>query len=420
MQMMRRFIGLMTVVLLLIVMLPMTAFAEAVTGEPAESFPMTPETRKKLEHELNSIFTFYETMGGSVAVFQNGQVTYTYTFGKRYLDGEAVTPDSLFQCGSISKMIANIGLMQLLEEKGIPLDTDVGQLLEIPLRHPDYPELPITLRQLMTHTASLDDSFSYHDGLDGEGRSLSEMFSGERVRSCFLPGVKPGTKSVYSNLGGGLIGCLVEKLSGQTLDDYMQANVFGPLGITAAYQSGLLPEDSPFCDLYEMPKKWLTKSLRQERGYYTQPDPMQHYYLTAGKLVISAPDLCRLLIALCDGGMVEDVQLVSSAAAQEMRTPQNDRWSVSCETGRGLFMNIYTDIQVEGRTLYGHGGKAHGMLCAAYFDPTDRTGVVMLTNGCKNGPSRQGVGLLGRRVLSAVYEVWLDKEHQVESAFSVE
>ena len=83
-------------------------------------------------------------------------------------------------------------------------------------------------------------------------------------------------------------------------------------------------------------------------------------------------------------------------------------------------MNIYENIQVEGRTLYGHGGKAHGMLCAAYFDPADRTGVVMLTNGCNNTPSRFGVGLLGRRVLTAVYEHWLDREHVEKDAFAVE
>ena len=399
------------VLLAALFLLPTTALAAA---------PISPEAKDALEHQLSSIFTIYETMGGSVAVFQNGQVTYTYTFGRRYLGGGDVTPDSLFQCGSISKLVSNIGLMQLLERQNIPLDADAGELLGIPLRHPEYPNLPITLRQLMTHTAALDDSYTYHDGLDGEGRSLREMFSGERAKGCFLPGVKPGTKSVYSNLGGGLIGCLIEQLSGQTLDAYMKENVFDPLGITAAYQPGLLPADAPFCDLYQMPKMWVTKSLRQERDFYTQPDPLNHYYLTAGKLVISAQDLCKLLIVLCDGGVYGDARILSESSALEMRTLQNDRWSVSCESGRGLFMNIYTDIQVEGRTLYGHGGKAHGMLCAAYFDPTDRTGVVMLTNGCKNEASRRGVGLLGRRVLTAVYEYWLDAEHVAESAFSVE
>lgn len=384
---------------------------------------MKPETKAALEETLQELFEEYHTMGACVAVFQNGRVTYTYCYGNRTKGGDGVTPDSLFQCGSISKMVGNIGLMQLLSEKKIPLDTDVGELLGFPVRHPEYPDTPVTVRQVMTHTAGLNDSSAYNEGLDGDGRSLSRMFSGDWARGSFLAGVKPGSKSVYSNLGGGLIGALIEKLSGQTLDDYMWENVFAPMGITAAYQPGLLPEDALLCDMYQMPEKRLSKSLQEERAagaQYADPDPESHYYLTAGKLVISAPDLCKLLIALCDDGFYDDVQLLGSEMVREMRTRQNDRYSVRCESGRGLFMNIYENLQVEGRTLYGHGGKAHGMLCAAYFDPGDRTGVVMLTNGCNNQPMRNGVGLLGREVLTAVYELWLNREHVEVDAFSVQ
>ncbi len=378
------------------------------------------EPPEELKTQLNRLFDQYDTMGACVAVFQNGEITYTYTYGTRTNGGDAVTPDSLFQVGSISKLVGNMGLMQLLTELDISLDTDISQILGFPIRHPEYPDLPITLRQVMTHTAALRENSAYDAALDGDGKALNELFSGDWAAASFIPHQKPGTKSVYSNLGGGLIGVLIEQLSGQTLDDYMREHVFEPLGITAAYQPALLPEDAPLCDLYQMPQRRLSKSLREETFFYTEPDPLHHYYLTAGKLVISAPDLCKLLIALCDGGVVGDVRILDASAVREMCTVQNDRWSVACESGRGLFMNIYTDKQVEGRTLYGHGGKAHGMLCAAYFDPSDRTGVVMLTNGCRNQPMRQGVGLLGRKVLTAVYDLWLTPTHQQEDPFAVE
>ncbi len=391
----------------------------ALAGEEAPG-AIPAEYRDPLEKKLFRLFDMYDTMGGCVAVFQNGQVTYTYCYGTRTNGGEPVTPESLFQVGSISKLVGNMGLMQLLSENRIPLDTELGALLGYPVVHPEFPDLPITLRQVMTHTAALTEPAAYDAALDGEGRALAELLTGERAAQAFLPGVKPGTQSHYSNLGGGIIGVLIEKLSGQTLDDYMTRNLFAPLGVTAAYQPALLPEDSPLCDLYLMPQRQIAKSLRKETFFYTQPDPEHHYYLTAGKLVISAPGLCRLLIALCDDGVCGDVRLLPESAAREMRTLQNDRNSVGCESGRGLFMNIYHNLQVEGRTLYGHGGKANGMLCAAYFDPTDRTGVVMLTNGCRNQSSYNGVGMLGRRVLSAVYEEWLNKAHTVEDAFLVE
>jgi len=136
-------------------------------------------------------------------------------------------------------------------------------------------------------------------------------------------------------------------------------------------------------------------------------------------LFISAPDLAKILIMLCDNGIYQDTRILNASTAREMRTLQSGRGSVHGTANRGLYMNIITNHQVEGRTLYGHGGKANGMLCAAYFDPLDRTGVVMLTNGCNNSPVYQHVGLLGRRILQICYDTLLDPLAQNESPWLV-
>ena len=372
-----------------------------------------------VEEELDRYLRMYDTLGASIAVIQNGEVTFLHNYGKTKLGGEDITSDTLFQAGSISKMVANIGLMQLVTQQDIPLDTPLSDLFGMEIAHPQYPQTAVTLRQLMTHTASLRDGGFYQEALGKNGEKLSSVFS-KKDEYAFHAGMKPGTKRQYSNFGGGLIGALVEKLSGQTFDEYMQENVFAPLGITAAYQAALIPQDRTLADIYHMPEKVLGKRLRDDTGLIDEPDFETHYFLTAGKLIISASDLCKILIALCDGGIYENSRILSESAVQEMTTRQNGIGSVACDSGHGLFMNIITDDQVQGRTMYGHGGKAYGMLCAAYFDPTDRTGVVMLTNGCNNAPSRFGVGLLGRRVLTAVYEHWLDREHVEKDAFAVE
>ena len=371
------------------------------------------------EDRLAAVFRRFSTMGASVAVFENGEVTYTYTYGTRTNGGEPVTEDTLFQVGSISKMVANIGLLQLMEKNGVALDAQLGDVLGYDIRHPRYDRYPVTLRQLMTHTASLRDSHLYNAALSGHGQALQTLLTRQR-NFTFFSGYKPGTRRQYSNFGGGLIGCLIEALSSQTLDDYMHENVFAPLGVTAAFQPSRFSENAPFADMYHMPEKKLAKRLSDDDTRVETPDPEQHYFLTAGKLIISAPDLCKLLIALCDGGVCGNTRLLKESTVAEMLTPQNGRGSVSCESGHGLFVNIITDDQVEGRTLYGHGGKAHGMLCAAYFDPADRTGVVMLTNGCKNESMHNGVGMLGRQVLSLCYEHIIDPTHETQDPFAVE
>ena len=111
--------------------------------------------------------------------------------------------------------------------------------------------------------------------------------------------------------------------------------------------------------------------------------------------------------------------LLKPSGVGQLPPPKHDRGSVSCQSDNGLFVNILTDAQVQGRTLYGHGGKANGMLCAAYFDPTDRTGAVMLTNGCRNDSEEDGVGLLGREVLTLCYESVIGPDPVVEDPFLV-
>ena len=364
-----------------------------------------------VEEQLARVFEEYSTLGASVAVFQNGRVTYTYTCGQIRPDGPEVTADTAFQVGSISKMVACIGLLQLMDEQGVSLDDELGDVLGYEVRNPYYPEVPVTLRQLMTHTASLRDASDYDDALEGEGLPL-ETLLGERARAVFSRS-EPGHERVYSNFGGGLIGPLIEALSCMTLDDYMAQNVFEPLGVTAAYQASRLVGKVPLADMYLMPEGRLAKRPGDDAS------ALEDYCFTAGKLVISAPELCKILIALCDGGIYGNARILRESQTAEMTARQEYAGSVACDSGNGLFLNIITDDEVEGRTLYGHGGKAYGMLCAAYFDPTDRTGVVMLTNGCNNKSDANGVGALGRDILTLCYERIIDPFHQVEDPFEV-
>lgn len=392
---------------LLALMMPLCALAEpqAVSDEAAAA--------------LKTAFARYSTLGACVAVFQNGEITHTYCYGVQRIAGADITPDTCFQVGSISKMVANIGLMQLLAEQNISLDAEIGDVLGFGVRNPAYPNTPVTLRQLMTHTASLRDGGGYQSALSGEDLTLETLF-GSRADTSFYSGYEPGLRREYSNFGGGLIGSLIEKLSGQTVDEYMQQHVFDPLDITAAFQPTLLDESVPLAAMYHMPERRIAKDLRDGPAPVTEPDYQRHYTYTAGKLTISATDLCKLLIALCDGGMYGNVRILKESAVGEITTRQNYRGSVACESGNGLFLNIITDDQVQGRTMYGHGGKANGMLCAAYFDPADRTGVVMLTNGCRNNSVYNGVGMLGRVVMRICYDQLLSGGEGVKDPFEVD
>lgn len=394
--------------------------AEELEKSDAEIRQIADDVSLDVRGKLDRIFEKYTTMGACVAVIENGEITFIHVYGLRQKDGDPVTQDTAFQVGSISKMVAGIGVMQLVEEGDIDLDADLSEVFDFSFRNPQYPATPITLRQVMSHTAGLRDSGYYNEALRGNGKPLSQLFSGDRAQYLFLGDFEAGKDVRYSNFGGGLAGSIIEKLSGQTVDEYMAESVFGPLGITAAYQPSLMPESVPLADMYAMPGSQLTKELRKDKTNLLSPRPEEDYFLTAGKLVISAPDLAKLLIVLCDGGIYQNTRILKESSVEEMTSTQSYRGSVSCQANRGLYMNIIVNDQVEGRTMFGHGGKANGMLCAAYFDPQSRTGVVMLTNGCNNRKVYNNVGMLGRAILSICYDDLLAEGHVTEDPFLVE
>lgn len=362
--------------------------------------------------KLDALLKRYDALGACVCVIENGRITYTFCYGLIAPEGAPVTENTLFRVGSISKMVTAMGMMRLVEDGKAELDEDLSDLFGFTVRNPQYPKEEITLRQLMSHTAGLRDNGAYEKALNGNIQPLENLFSGEICSSLFYGDTHPGTKIQYSNFGGGLLGTLVETLSGETLDDYMNRTFFSSLGITAAYQAGRLPADAQVSDQYTMPAGRLTATVRSgSETAATQASPQTDYIYSAGKLTLSAPDLAKLVIALCDGGIYGETRVLKESSAAEMRTAQNHIGSVTCDSGWGLDMSILKDTMVEGRTLYGHGGKANGMLCTAYFDPTDRTGVVMLTNGCRNRKTYQGVGMLSLLTVRLCYTELLAGRH---------
>ena len=376
------------------------------------------DTTLGFEGKLAQVFAKYQTLGAVVCLVENGTVSHVYTYGDRDAVGTPITADTMFQVGSISKMVTAMGVMRLVQDGKASLDQDLTELLGTTVRNASYPDTPITLRQLMTHTAGLRDSSLYADALLGDALPLSQLFAPKLNKYAFTDGMQPGVKAKYSNFGGGLLGSILEQVSGESVDDYMSRVLFTPLGIQAAYLGWKIPADAAVSDLYRMPQKRLVKTVR-ETATDTVTDAQLDYTLTAGKLTISAPDLAKLVIALCDGGLYGDVRVLDESAVLQMRTMQNGIGSVSGDSQRGLCINLITDTLVPGRTLYGHGGKANGMLCAAYFDPTDRTGIVMLTNGCNNRQVYRDVGMLSIQVIRLCYSQLIQQQHSTQDPWLV-
>ena len=166
-------------------------------------------------------------------VFTNRErVTFSKTYGPVDFDR------SIWRVASVSKALTAIAVMRLVEEGRVDLDLDVNRYLKT-FQIPATFQQPMTLRQLLEHRAGLDDRFigdGFRNGEQPPMRSLMQQVLPARVYA-------PGDVEFYSNYGYGLIGAVLEDVTGERFEGYMSANVLQPLKMNRSTFAQPLPQD---------------------------------------------------------------------------------------------------------------------------------------------------------------------------------
>lgn len=359
-------------------------------------------THQARQQAFDRVLYGYDTMGASIALVSGGRIVDTFQYGRaNRADNISVDSDTYFRIASVSKMLSAVGVMWLVEDGTLALDADIGDYFEYPIRNPFYPDTQVTLRQIMSHTASLNDEYHYNRATHGDITLLRHVLNGNYTRKNYF-NREPGTWVRYSNFGGGLLGSIVEQVTGYTIDEFMQMRVFMPLQIGGGYHTPCLPYGAKIARVYNTASTGMTLDPESFTGEHFDPDPDLNYIHTAGAGIMTAEGLAKIIIALAGDGTSYGVRLLSPETVAMMRERQDNIGSVRCDAGRGLNLNIIKNQLCDGRTLYGHQGKAYGMICAAYFDPTDQTGVVLLTNGCDTA-TVDSVAKIARAVITQAY-----------------
>lgn len=170
----------------------------------------------------------HRAVGGAMSIVRGGRVEMTLTYGlARRETHTPVFADTVFRCASVSKLVMAMGAMRLCERGLLTLDGDIGEVFGFPVRNPRFPDTPITLRQLLTHTAGLSDAGGYARGQE----PLAQLLQKEEN---YLPHA-PGTRFAYSNFGAGVAGCLMERAAGERFETLMERLIFTPLGVHASF-----------------------------------------------------------------------------------------------------------------------------------------------------------------------------------------
>ncbi len=320
-------------------------------------------------------FKARNVVGGAVVITRNGKTLYSFSYG--YKDArrtQAVTADTCFRIASVTKLVSAVGLMQLFEQGRFSLDAPLSDSLPFSVFNPACPDEAITARQVLSHTTGFKQIYHYHP--DWENLNT--------INRYFAKNTHPGAQYLYSNLNGGLIGSLIEALSGQSVNAYMTQNVFSPLGINAAYNAGLLPDRTDIsAQLSKSGGSVMTaqKAVDSLESYDDTCAPGEHIEYTVGGLFISANGLSRLISMLQMNGEPGGRRILAADTIRLMEADQDklEGSSVSCPGAHGLGMVRVTGLQ--GGVWYGHQGRRDGLSANAYYQKETGLTVVVIANG---------------------------------------
>jgi CubicO group peptidase (beta-lactamase class C family) len=280
----------------------------------------------------------------------------------------AVTGDSLFQIGSITKIWTSTMIMQLVDEGLLSLDATVADVLPgIRLSTPDVSG-QVTVRHLLTHTSGIDgDIFSD----TGRGDDCLERYVGELAGTVSI--FPPGAAFSYCNSGFVLLGRIIEVLDGQSWDESLRERLTGPLELT---RTVTLPEDAIL--------------HRAAVGHHGSGEPVQVWGLPrsvgpAGLITAAASDLLAFARLHLDGGIAPDgKRLLSEASVAAMQQPQAaipEFSAPGAAVGLGWRLGRW-----DGRMIVGHDGDTVGQSAYLRIDPEARLAVCLLTNTAESVP----------------------------------
>ncbi|MCP2044402.1 serine hydrolase [Pontibacter sp. HSC-36F09] len=327
----------------------------------------------KTEADLQAIMQQHDMVGLAVVVVKKGDIVYNRSFGLK--DVESQTPLSnsdIFRIASISKSFTVTALMQLIEAGKLSLNDDVSKLVGFQVRNPKYPNKVITLRMMLSHTSSINDSQGYFT-LDTIDPAKNPNWA-----ACYND-YEPGTKYEYCNLGFNMAGTILEKLTGERFDQYVKHHILDPLGLYGGYNVDSL-DASRFVTLYEYnpdssrfsPSPSAYNPRRQEiRNYkmgYSTP-----IFSPTGGMKISATDLAKYMTMHMNKGEYNGTRIISKKSAKKMQ-------SKIADNGYGLALKTEKNL-IPGKAIVGHTGNAYGLYSAMFFQPKEQFGFVVITNG---------------------------------------
>ena len=337
---------------------------------------------KNLETEIQETVDKLNVVGLSISVIENNKISYSQGFGYADIDKNIKTDtNTIYRIASISKSITASAIMKLYEEGKFKLDDDINDYLNgFEVRNPNFPDEKITFRMLHTHTSSIKDGDTYSTIYDIQD----------------FGDYKPGDQFEYSNYGYNLLATLIEQISNQDFEDFVQENIFKPLNMKASFNPNKFEDVDNIAVLYGIDEDGnyyerlndkkriednivISSTVRDKDGKIPLGNAFK--YFPTGGLRTSPNELAKFMIMLSNKGLYNGTRVLKKDTVELM---EQIHWYGDALNGlykcKGLGLHI-TDDLIEGSRLIGHTGEAYGLLSNMFYDENRKFGYIMMLNG---------------------------------------
>lgn len=361
---------MLSVSLALLIALPLTvAPATAQSASPADD-PDVQAAIRLFSAWMEGQIRWRELPGVAVGVVADQELVWSQGFGFADIATERpMNGDTQFRMASHSKLFTATAIMQLREQGKIRLDDPVSKYLpwfEVKSAAPDDP--PITIEQLLTHSSGLPREAGSH-------WTTREFPTQEELRNLMPDRQAPFSPEVrwkYSNLAYSVAGMVVEAVSGQSWADYLQTNIFDPLGMASSSVDQAV------------------EGLATGYGIRTPDGPRETIgfvdargMASATGLTSTVEDMARFVSAQFREGQRGDQRILSTASLREMHRVRmlESTWT----RGQGIGFSVR---RVDGKLYVGHGGGYPGYTTNTTIQLDSKVGVIVLTNTNDSNPSQ--------------------------------
>lgn len=337
----------------------------------------------------------YGAIGLQVAVVENGTVVDTFAYGWATKNTDPMTADHKMRVASLSKIAVGLTAQVLREEGVVDLDAEIGQYWGITVKNSKYPNKPITLRSLLTHTSTL---ISYGDN---ESRDYKKVLA--RLQNGSFTGGVPGDIGYwyYNNYAYGVLGMTLELAANRTTDKILSEKLYAPMGIDAAFGAGDLKNTNLLTTLYRYGGE-VARSVATQKASHSSTTPSATGKFFAGGLTISARDFAKLIGMLASDGVYEGVQILQPESVALMETlsskavPDGSYQALPMRYRPGLYGT---------KGIYFHTGSAYGVYNAATYDPETGNGVVVLSTGASGSKDANSIYKVCAEINQVIYDI---------------